>query len=105
MLFTVRQNSLQNYARLPVWFVTFGSLFQLSMIILLVYQAIYLSGSDEPKDNFDNIMKILYLVGLFGPILNWFFIYFLITRLNEKVRHDPDPNFLETTESNCDDDD
>ena len=96
MLFTVRQNSLQNYARLPIWFVTFGSLFQLCMIILLVYQAIYLASSGEATVNFDKIIKILYLLGLFGPILNWFFIYFLITRLNDKVRNTPDPNFLET---------
>lgn len=27
MLLTVRQNSLKNYARLPVWFLTIGSLF------------------------------------------------------------------------------
>ncbi len=94
MLFTVRQNSLQNYAKLPVWFITFGSLFQLSMVSLLVYQAIYLSSSDEINENFDKFMKVLYLVGLFGPILNWFFIYFLITRLNEKVRTESNPCFI-----------
>ena len=37
MLFTVRQNSLDNYKKLPIWFLTFGQLFQLSMLSLLVY--------------------------------------------------------------------
>ncbi len=108
MLFTVRQNSLANYSRLPVWFVTLGSLFQLSMTIILVYQSIYLTKTDnssgQPAENFGKIIKSLYLVGLFGPILNWFFIYFLITRLNEKVRHLTDPNFVSTEESYIDND-
>ena len=43
MMCTVRQNSLTNYKRLPVWFVTFGSLFQLCMFSLLLYQQIYLT--------------------------------------------------------------
>ena len=78
--------------------MTFGSLFQLAMFALLVYQAVHLSLSTDEvvPDSWSNFIKILYLVGLFGPILNWIFIYFLIVRMNEKVRSESNPNFLET---------
>ena len=41
-------------------------------------------------------MKVLYVIGLCSPVLNWIFIYFLIVRVNDKVRLDTDPNFLDT---------
>lgn len=107
MLFTVRQNSLPNYRRLPIWFVTVGSLFQLAMMVLLVYQSIYMT--QNPYEGFpefwSNFIKCLYVVGLIGPILNWVFIYFLIARLNEKVASIADPGFLDTAERECDDED
>lgn len=43
------------------------------------------------------------MIGLCSPILNWIFIYFLIVRLNEKVRLDTDPNFLDTVDKEADD--
>lgn len=88
MLLTVRQNSLDNYKKLPIWFLTFGSLFQLGMLVLLVYQNIYMANlneSDVPQ-NWDKFVKIAYCVGICGPLLNWVFIFFLISRLNEKIR-------------------
>ena len=108
MLFTVRQNSLDNYKKLPIWFLTFGSLFQLIMLVLLVYQNIYLAKTevtDIPED-WSRYIKIAYCVGLCGPILNWIFIFFLITRLNEKIRNSVNPAFLETEDAeNVDDND
>lgn len=76
------------------------------MCALLLYQAIYLASHDfgDIPSDFAKIMKILYCLGLVGPVLDWFFIYFLITRLNEKVRTLTDPNLLETQESVQDND-
>ena len=76
------------------------------MCALLLYQAIYLAShdfADVPSD-FANIMKILYCLGLVGPTLDWLFIYFLITRMNEKVRNVQDPNLLETQDDPEDND-
>ena len=97
----MRQNSLENFKRLPIWFVTFGSLFQLCMYGLLSYQAIYLHVKDreEVTDKWTTIIKSLYLVGLFGPLMYWIFTYFLISRLNQKMLNRPNPRFLSTTES------
>ena len=98
MLCTVRQNSLNNYKRLPIWFVTVGSLFLLSMLALLIYQSVYMS-THEPEQvgrDWSKYIKSLYVVGLCGPLLLWIFIYFLISRLNEKVKYESDPNFLDT---------
>ena len=107
MLFSVRQNSLENYARLPIWFVTVGSLFLLMMMILLCYQAIYLETTPvkDIKDNWRTIIKALYCVGLISPILNYCFIYFLITRMNEKVRSESNPNFRDSFKATMEDGD
>lgn len=106
MLFTVRQNSLSNYARLPIWFLTLGALFQLATFVLFVYQAIFLASHpfDEIPANFAKVIKILYCLGLIGPLLQWLFIYFLIIRLNDKVRRVNEPSMLDTQDTLADND-
>lgn len=98
MLLSMRQNSLENYKRLPIWIVTIGSLFQMSMYGLLSYQAIYLHMTDEKDvtDKWERIIRSLYLVGIFSPLIYWIFCYFLISRLNEKIRNRSNPTFLST---------
>ena len=92
MLCTVRQNSLENYKKLPIWIVTFGSLFNLCAFILLVYQSIYLKHSEdddsEVSRRWRRFIKSMYIVGLIGPILTFIFNFFLISRLNKKTLHD-----------------
>ena len=68
------------------------------MFVLIVYQNIYLAKTnieDIPEDWGRNI-KISYIIGLCGPILNWIFIFFLISRLNERIRNVTNPGFLDT---------
>ena len=68
------------------------------MFVLIVYQNIYLAKTeteDIPEDWGRNI-KISYIIGLCGPILNWIFIFFLISRLNERIRKLTNPGFLDT---------
>ena len=92
MLCTVRQNSLENYKKLPIWIVTFGSLFNLCALILLVYQSIYLKHSEdddsEVSRKWRRFIKSMYIVGLIGPILTFIFNFFLISRLNNKTMRD-----------------
>ena len=98
---------MDNYKKLPIWFMTFGSLFDLCMFVLLVYQNIYLANTDQedvPSD-WTKFIKIAFIVGLCGPILNWIFIFFLITRLNEKIKDKIDPTFLDTEHLGVDDND
>ena len=102
---SVRQNSLTNYKRLPIWFVTVGQLFQLCMYGLLLYQQIYLqiNPDEDPRSSWANFIKVLYVIGLCSPVLNWVFIYFLIVRMNERVRMDTDPNFLDSQDKRAED--
>ena len=70
------------------------------MLVLLIYQSIKLAvsnNSDETvSDGWSDFIKALYFVGLCGPMLNWVFIFFLISRLNERVRFDSNPAFLDS---------
>lgn len=100
ILFTLRQNSLANYKRLPIWLVTTGSIANLCLLALLEYQVIFLNDREvtDVPDNFKRLIKSMYIVGLLGPIMFWIFVYFLIARVNDKVSRDSNPNFLESTE-------
>ena len=76
------------------------------MFVLIVYQNIYLAKTDiadVPEDWGRNI-KISYIIGLCGPILNWIFIFFLISRLNEKIRKMTNPGFLDRGDTESVDD-
>ena len=37
-------------------------------------------------------------MGLIGPIFYWIFIFFLISRLNDRVRDNSNPNFIDSLE-------
>ena len=71
------------------------------MFALFVYQNVYLSRNepDNVASDWSKYIKALYLVGLCGPILNWIFIFFLVTRLNEKMRSQSNPAFLDTADN------
>ena len=67
------------------------------MMGLLLYQVFYMNAREGAVgEDWSDYIKALYIVGIFGPILNFFFIYFLITRLNDKVRLQSNPAFLDT---------
>ena len=105
LLLTVRQNSLNNFKRLPIWIVTTGALFLFVMLVLLVYQAIkeQLTTPDEIAENWVAFVRAAYILGLVGPILDWVFIWFLISRTNDRVRSETNPAFLDTQSRDVDD--
>ena len=51
-------------------------------------------------------MKTMYTVGLIGPLLFWVFVFFVISRLNEKTDRNSNPHFFDSSqrESMQDDD-
>ncbi len=74
------------------------------MMILCLYQVFYMNSNEGAvNEDWSNYIKSLYIVGIFGPIMNYLFIYFLITRLNEKVRTESNPAFLDTDANEIED--
>ena len=109
MMCTVRQNSLSNFQRLPVWFVTIGNIFLLLIVILLFSQAIYLNEhkADPISDEYARIIKYSLIIGLVSPILNWIFLFYVISRISidSPSRSGSNPNFMEHQSSENFDDD
>ena len=85
--------------------MTFGAIFLFVMLALLVYQAIkeQLTTPEEIAGNWVAFVRTAYILGLIGPILDWFFIWFLISRTNDRVRTETNPAFLDTESRDVDD--
>ena len=80
----------------------------LVMYALLVYQEVNLQLKTKEKgkvrEDWTRFIKCTYVLGMIGPILNWVFIFFLISRVNDEISKEIDPNFLGASEKDIDSD-
>ena len=49
-------------------------------------------------ENWGKVLKTMYTVGLIGPLLFWVFVFFVISRLNEKTDRNSNPHFFDSSE-------
>ena len=84
---TLRSNGLDNYKILPQWIVMIGSFFYLVFYVGLLWHESYLIKHGQVTHSSLDHFALLEWAGSVGLFFNWCFIFFLITRTNEHVRH------------------
>ena len=89
-----------------MWFVTIGNIILLALVVLMFAQTIYLHrhSQDQITDNFRSFVKYSYCGGLLSPILDWIFLFYIISRVNSKShgRSSSNPNFLDGSDDYAD---
>ena len=88
-----------------MWFVTIGNMILLALVILMFSQTIYLHrNSESVGEDFRNFVKYSYCGGLLSPILDWIFLFYIISRVNSQnhSRSASNPNFLDGSDDYAD---
>ena len=49
-------------------------------------------------ENWGKVLKTMYTAGLIGPLLFWVFVFFVISRLNEKTNRNSNPHLFDSSE-------
>ena len=80
---------------MPVQIVSVAAFCYLGYYIAALAHALYMLGhNDAITEDARNKFYIAEWLGAAGLFFNWVFIFFMIFRLNDGVRHESNPNIL-----------